>query len=156
MKENKVWDIIFYSMGAISIIILSLFIFVAYSFSESYSSPFNKLNKNDYQSFQEIGNQIFNLYDEGDLKDEDVINVTNNYKVKDILSKYQSTVTTVYIVNKDVILISFGAIFQSIDGIAIRRNNAELKNTYKITGFDKGTLNYCELIPNVYHFNAGV
>lgn len=37
-----------------------------------------------------------------------------------------------YIVDKDVILISFDPVFQSIDGIAIRRNNAQLKSTYAL------------------------
>lgn len=160
MKEDKVWKVIFYSMGAISVIVLGLFICVAYAFSESNSSQFNKLNKNDYQNFEEIGTQIFTLYDDGYLKVNDVISIADHdkekLKVKYVLSKYKSNVGTVYIVDKDVILISFGPIFQSIDGIAIRRNNTELKNTYKITGFDKGTLSYTEIIPNVYHFSAGV
>lgn len=47
-------------------------------------------------------------------------------------------------------------VFQSIDGIAIRRNNSQLKDTYECTGFNKGTLKYTELIPNVYHFSAGL
>jgi hypothetical protein len=146
-------------MGAISIIVLGLYIYAMSASSESFSSPFDKLNKNDYQTFEDMGNQLFLLYDEGYLKIGEHVG-TADYdkekpKVKTILSKYKC-ISSMYIVDKDVILISFGAIFQSIDGIAIRRNNAELKDTYKGTGFDEGTLNYTELIPNVFHFSAGL
>jgi len=159
LRESKIWRVIFYSMGAISIIVLGLYIYAMSAFSESFSSPFDKLNKNDYQTFEDMGNQLFLLYDEGYLKIGEHVG-TADYdkekpKVKTIMSKCKC-ISSMYIVDKDVILISFGAIFQSIDGIAIRRNNAELKKTYKGTGFDEGTLNYTELIPNVFHFSAGL
>lgn len=142
-------------MGAISVIVLGLYLYIM----SAFLSPFNNLNKNDYQNFQDMGNQLFLLYDDGYLKTGENVG-TADYdkekpKVKTILSKYKF-INSMYLVDKDVVLISFGAMFQSVDGIAIRRNNAELKKTYKGTGFDEGTLNYTELIPNVFHFSAGL
>lgn len=159
MNESKIWKVIFYSMGIISVIVLGLCIYAMSTFSESFSSSFDNLNKSDYQNFQDIGNQLFILYDEGYLKIGEHSG-TADYdkekpKVKTILSKYKF-ISSMYLVDKDVVLISFGATFQSIDGIAIRRNNAELKKTYKVTGFDGGTLSYTELIPNVFYFSAGI
>lgn len=155
MNESKIWKVIFYSMGIISIIVLGLYIYAM----SAFLSPFNSLNKNDYQNFQDMGNQLFLLYDDGYLKTGEYVG-TADYdkekpKVKTILSKYKF-INSMYLVDKDVVLISFDANFQSVDGIAIRRNNAELKKTYKGTGFDEGTLNYTELIPNVFHFRAGL
>lgn len=124
------------------------------------SSPFDKLTQNDYQNLKEMGNQLFNLYDEGYITVGDVVGTaeydTEKPKAKNILSKYKNDLNTMYMVDKDVILISFDPIFQSIDGIAIRRNNAQLKSTYKVTGFDNGSLNYTEMIPDVFHFTAGL
>ncbi|NRT92075.1 hypothetical protein [Clostridium beijerinckii] len=155
MNESKIWKVIFYSMGIISVIVLVVCIYAMSTFSESFSSAFDNLNKSDYQNFQDIGNQLFLLYDEGYLKTGEHSG-TADYdkekpKVKTILSKYKF-ISSMYLVDKDVVLITF----QSIDGIAIRRNNAELKKTYKATGFDGGTLSYTELIPNVFHFSAGI
>lgn len=146
-------------MSVISIIVFGIYIYAMSAFSESFSSQFDKLNKNDYQNFEDMGNQLFLLYDEGYLKVGEHV-YTADYdkekpKVKTILSKYEC-INSMYLVDKDVILISFGTTFQSIDGIAIRRNNVELKKTYKGKGFDEGTLNYTELIPNVFHFSAGL
>jgi len=157
LRKDKIWEVIFFSMGAISIIFVGVFIYAMSAFSESFSSPFNNLNKNDYQNFQDIGNQLFLLYDEGYLKVDESVG-TADYdkekpKVKTILSKYKS-ISAMYMVDKDVVLISFGAIFQSVDGIAIRRNNAELKQTYDHTGFQ--AVHYNELIPNLFHFSGGL
>jgi len=140
-------------------IFVGVMIYAMSTFSESFQSPFDKLNQSDYKNFQEIGNEIFVLYDDGYLKVGESVGTAENDsekpKVKTILSKY-NIINSIYLVDKDVILISFGARFQSVDGIAIRRNNAELKNTYEGTGYDKGTLHYNELISNVFHYNAGL
>lgn len=146
-------------MVSISVIIIGLYIYAMSAFSESFLSPFNKLSQNDYKNFEEMGSQIFILYDEGDLKVGDHV-INNDYnkethKIKTILSKSKYA-SSMYLVDKDVIFVSFGARFQSIDGIAIRRNNSQLRDTYECTGFDKGTLKYTELIPNVYYFSAGL
>jgi len=143
----------------IAIISVGLF-FYCIDIDDSFSSPFKKLNQNDYKNFEDMGNQLFNLYDKGYLSVGEVI-TTAEYdkkrtKVENVLSKYKGEVSAVYLVDKDVVLISFGAIFQGVDGIAIRRNNAELENTYEGTGFDTGTLMYRQLIPNVFHFSAGL
>lgn len=157
MKKVKIIPTIFILIIAIIIISIGTFL---YSIGDSFSSPFSKLNQNDYKNFEDMGNQLFSLYDNGYLAVGEVI-TTAEYdakktKVENVLSKYKREISAVYLVDKDVVLISFGAIFQGVDGIAIRRNNAELENTYESTGFDTGTLRYRQLIPNVFHFTAGL
>ena len=159
MRRVKISSAIFLLIGAIIVIYVGL-IMHGMATDDSFSSPFKKFNQNDYRNFGDIGNKLFLLYDEGYLKVGEVVSFAEynpkNPKVEDALSKYKSDIAGVYIVDKDVILISFGAVFQSVDGIAIRRNNAEFKNTYKGTGFDEGTLKYTELKANIFHFTAGL
>lgn len=149
------------SVLIIAIITISVGVFFyCLDIDDSFSSPIKKLNQNDYKNFEDMGYQLFNLYDKGYLEVGEVI-TTAEYdvkrtKVENVLSKYKREVSAVYLVDKDVVLFSFGAIFQGVDGIAIRRNNAELENTYESTGFDSGTLMYRQLIPNVFHFTAGL
>lgn len=124
-----------------------------------FTSPFDSLNQRDYKNFAEIGKKLFLLYDKGNITIGETIHdydYEDKLELKKALSKYKRKVAAVYFVDKNVMLLSFGATFQSVEGIAITRNNAELKDTYENTGFDTGTLRYSELIPNVYHFNAGL
>lgn len=159
MRIGKTSSAIFLLIGAV-IIVFVVVIMYAVATDDTFSSPFNKLNQNDYKNFEDMGNQLFLLYDDGYLAVGEVVGTAEydikKTKVQNVLSKYKSDISAVYFVDKDVILISFGAIFQSVDGIAIRRNSVDLKNTYECTGFDKGTLSYTELIPNVFHFSAGL
>ncbi|MEN1760395.1 hypothetical protein [Anoxynatronum sibiricum] len=159
MSRSKTSSAIIISIGAIMIIFIGV---IAYAMvtDDSFSSPFNKMNQSDFKNFEEMGNQLFLLYDDGYLTVGEVLGTadyhTKKPKVESIVSKYKREIIAIYLVDKDVVLISFGAVFQSVDGIAIRRNNAELKNTYEGTGFDEGTLNYSELLENVFHFSAGL
>jgi len=156
MRSWKRYIIIcFFVVGLILIIWNAL---ISFSFRD-FSSDFSSLNEEDYKNFSDIGKDLFLLYDSGYITTNKTINpydYEDKPKLRKALSKYKSIITRVHFVDSDVILIPFGAVFQSIDGIAIRRNNAELKDTYENTGFDTGTLYYTELIPNVYHFTAGL
>jgi hypothetical protein len=157
LKKIKLSSAILLSISAIIITFVGV---ITYGFArdDSFASPFEKFGHNDYENFGELGNQLFHLYNEGYLKMGDTLGFNEydakNPKVENVLSKYKGKIACIYIVDKDVILLSFGAIFQSVDGIAIRRNNAELKNTYEGTGFE--AMHYTELITNVFHFTAGL
>lgn len=156
MKRWRKALVTFLSIVGILIILASLII---YFFYLAFSSPFEKLDEEDFKNFASIGEQLFLLCDEEYIAVGEKIEA-NNYqskpKVEKVLSQYKRKIISVHLVNKDVILISFGAILHSVEGIAIRRNNAELKKAYENTGFDGETLNYTELVPNVYRFSAGV
>lgn len=127
------------------------------SFNKVFSSPFSDLTRKDFNNFINIGEQLFSLYDEHYVLGTIYYKSFGDYpKVKKVISKYNDKIAAIYFVDKNVILLSFGPVFQSVDGIAVKRNDAELKDTYGITGFDDGTLEYTELIPNVYRFVAGL
>lgn len=130
-----------------------------YLIFSSFSSPFVWLNQKDFHNFANIGKQLFFLYDKNYITVGETISrfdYQDKPKVENALLKYKNKITAVYLVDKNVILLSFGPRSQDVDGIAIRRNNVNLKNTYDNTGFDTGTLHYTELIPSVYHFTAGL
>ena len=146
---------------AICLIIIGSMIILGYLVISNIfsSSTFGSLDQKDYQNFSNLGDRLFLLYDGGYIGDSESItscDYEDKPKLEEALSKYKSKIVRVHFVDKNVILLSFGAVFQSVDGIAIRRNNTELKTTYKNTGFDTGTLRYTQLIPNVYHFTAGL
>jgi len=146
----------FLSIVGILIILASSMMYFLYI---AFSSPFEKLGEEDFGKFASIGQQLFLLCDEEYIIVGDKIEA-NKYnskpKIGKVLSKYKRKIVSVHLVDKDVMLLSFGAILHSVEGIAIRRNNAELKKAYENTGFDGESLNYTELVPNVYRFSAGV
>lgn len=131
--------------------------------SSLFSIPSDKYNKTDYRNYQKIRDKLFQLYDKGYFKLNENVDIyesdpkdQKSENIKRIMSKYKNDIAQVYFVDKNVILLSFGGCFQSVFGIAVRRNNAELKDTYECTGFDEGSLEYKELFPNVYYFSAGL
>ncbi|MFA6309331.1 MAG: hypothetical protein WC677_06280 [Clostridia bacterium] len=153
-------------VSIISVIIIFTVGFAALYISIKSSSIFSGpeinsyLGQDDIKNYEIIGNQLFNLYDKGKIKVNyaDVYEIDHDdssTKIKKILGKYAGKVKITF-VSKNVIFLSYGAFWQSVDGIAVRRNNANLKKTYENTGYDEGTLTYIELAPNIYSFNAGL
>ncbi|WFD08710.1 hypothetical protein [Tepidibacter hydrothermalis] len=140
----------------LSIITITLFIIFTFFI---FTSLLDRLNQRDYQDFANIGKQLFTLNDKGYITVGESIgsyDYEDKPKLEKALLKYKSKILVVDFVDKNVILLSFGSLFQSVEGIVITRNNAELKDTYEGTGFDEGTLRYTELIPTVYRFSAGL
>lgn len=152
MKKKRIVVFIIISVFFFSAAIITI---VFYSTARSsFSSPINSMKHEDYQEFADIGRQLFYLYDNENITKH--TNVIDDDKVKKLISKYSNDIVSISFLDDDVIFLSYGAIFQKVDGIAVTRNNHILKETYLNTYYDGGNLRYQELIPNVYYFTAGL
>jgi len=112
-----------------------------------------KLYQNDFYA---ISDAIFQAYDDGE------ISVGEGFSSHEIVKKMEKLKrsTGVYgyiLVDKDVIYFSFGAVFQSISGIAICRNGKDLSTdeTLESQPYD-GVPTYKYITDGVYHFSDGL
>ena len=119
------------------------------------------------EAFDAASNIIFQMYDEQLLNVgerffllhepiEGNERALENKELYDSLKslKEKEEVCIVYFVDKNVILFSKGAYFQSVSGIAKTRNSPELKRDWGI-GFDGG-MTYTQIDDNTYKFFDGL
>jgi len=128
-----------------------------------------QLYKNDFFT---VSDALFKAYDQGKVKVGDDfaspphatydlyrLNSIFPDKVINKMKKLNQSagVCSYTVADKDVIYFSYGAIFQSIDGIAICRNGKDPSKdeTLKSRFFD-GNTEYRYITDNAYHFNDGL
>jgi len=128
--------------------------------------PFSELGSSSKLQNMEVLNKIaraknslFALYDSAEISVGEIITI-DSYSGKidfnKIFQGLSGIIKILYFVDPNVILISDGAIFQKFEGLALRRNNKELLDTYIITGFDQGSINYTEILADIFYFTAGL
>ena len=112
-----------------------------------------KLYQNDFYT---VSDAIFQAYDDGE------ISVGEHFSSDEIINKMEKLekyagVYRYILVDKDVIYFSFGAVFQSISGIAICRNGKDLftDTTLESQPYD-GVPTYKYITDGVYHFSDGL
>jgi len=129
-----------------------------------------KLYQNDFYA---VSDAVFQAYDDGkvsvgdhfsswssntsDLENTDSVFSSNEIVKKMEKLKQSAGVYGYDFVDKDVIYFSFGAVFQSISGIAISRNGKDLSTdeTLESQPYD-GVPTYRYIMDGVYHFTDGL
>ncbi|HJF33233.1 MAG TPA: hypothetical protein K8V56_15840, partial [Sporosarcina psychrophila] len=129
-----------------------------------------KLYQNDFYA---VSDAIFQAYDDGkvpvgehfsswssntnDLENPDSVFSSNEIVKKMEKLKRSAGVGAYTLVDKDVIYFSFGAVFQSISGIAISRNGKDLSTDEILESkpYD-GVPTYRYITDGVYHFTDGL
>lgn len=106
--------------------------------------------------FYAVSDAVFQAYDDSE------ISVGEHFSNDEIVNKMEKLEKTAgvfgyILVDKDVIYFNFGAIFQSISGIAICRNGKDLltDDTLESRPFD-GVPAYRYIADGVYHFSDGL
>lgn len=133
-----------------------------------YKDKYN-IYKNEYTT---VADAMFEAYDNGTLKigDQFASPPYATYQIDEINSDIANDITgsmenlnrfagvyTYIMADKDVIYFSFGAAFQSIDGIAICRNGkVPSADQELIRRFFDGCTRFTYIDENVYYFNDGL
>jgi hypothetical protein len=145
----------------ILLIIIGIFIFGMRFFIFNDNS---NNSESDISRLRNISKDIFDLYDKGYLGVGDYIDFDNEYN-KDKLPRVYDDIKVINkrnqicglkLIDKDVIFFTYGAYYQSVSGVAVTRNNIELKDTYKGTGYDEGTLRYTKTERNIFLYSVGL
>lgn len=128
-----------------------------------------KLYQKDFYS---VSDAIFQAYDEGDVSveeqfasppfstyDLDELKAVFSDKIINKMEKLNRSagIYTYIVADEDVIYFSFGAVFQSISGIAISRNGKDPSSDeiLKMRFFD-GNTSYRYIREDAYHFSDGL
>ncbi|MBD8004703.1 hypothetical protein [Bacillus norwichensis] len=104
-----------------------------------------------------MANAIFEAYDEGKVLEElESLFPGNIIQEMNKLNK-SAGVHTFIVADKDVVYFSYGAVFQSISGIAICRNDKDpsIDEALRSRFFD-GAIQYKDLGQEAYLFNDGL
>ena len=131
----------------------------------------SKENKQpDISKLKSISQVVFDVHDKGyfvvgscldiEFKKDEIIELGKKFNNTNFVEDFKTIhekdhIRYLMLVDKDVIFFPCKAIFQSIRGIAITRNNAELKSSYKCTGYD-GAARYEQIEPGVFSYEDGL
>ena len=151
--------------------ILTTICFLLFAFTGCFPemADSDKIYKREHELFNDTSSILFEMLDEKifdagaflNIFDTEYIegneNALKNAELVDLLKKLSKNaeIAQVYVVDKNVILYSHGAYFQSVSGIVKTRNNPELKANWGNTGFD-GCMTYKEIDAGTFSFSDGL